>query len=453
MLKLIRGPLILSIVVAFVGRQWIATISTDSIILLCGTIMGILFLIWDVIESIKIHFRNKIRNIVETFVLDDFLKTLYDPDYGMIPGLIGSSLGASSMYGLRLDNEQKTRLIQASLWTGKEEAQSILLHAGGMKALLPESFQQWLDEGRENTMTTKRISTPPQPVATTTTTNKTNGDHLVDSILVQTAEEDTASTGSDSDSQDYSSVDASPRPSSPEESTTATPKRRGGRGRRKPQQQQKGRRASLSEENEDRPGEISIPFPSNNHGNHQMTTSTTTMVTMTSPPPGIAADPMLEMFRIVQDMILEKIRPIFASIPEDKLEILGSIATLGLGAQMIMGLLSRPQEQQPRSGRTMIGIVTALGLSGTALGAFGTILLKQTILGSIRDRSSLQLISSMILSRSFHRIKDFILTKDKRLSTTVAFLVLALVRRRKSTPSSSTVMSGRRSQDPSRPRR
>jgi hypothetical protein len=79
--------------------------------------------------------------------LDDVLRALHDPETGLIANVVGTFVGTSSMYALPMDTEQGTKLVQASLWTSKNQARFILLRPGGCKALVPDAMQRWLNKG------------------------------------------------------------------------------------------------------------------------------------------------------------------------------------------------------------------------------------------------------------------------------------------------------------------
>ena len=361
-----RGPLILVGVITSILWPWVVTLSPLAIIQILLTMIGALLWMADVWKWTKCNLRERIGTFLDDFVLDDFLRMMHDPETGVIPCLVGSFMGAHSMYGLKLDDEQKTRLLQASLWTGKEEARSILLDAGGTKALLPESIQEWLAGKGKTTSTTKVMGTVLQP----------------ETFLVETVvEEETDCNSSDSE-EDYQNPNgaASPRPVSPE----CTPRRR------------------MEQSPRTRPNEVSFQ-------RQQL-----------MPPPGIPTDPVMEMLKIMRDIAIDKLRPLFASIPETKVELMGTLAALGFCAQMVL---------RARSKRSLFGTMIGMGLSGTATGAFCTVIVRQAMLGSIRDLSSFKLVSSMILSRSLQRIKNLI-ANDKRMSAVVALIVLTLVGRK-----------------------
>jgi len=204
-----------------------------------------------------------------------------------------------------------------------------------------------------------------------------------ETFLVETVEEEeTESISSDSDDyQNPNGAAASPRPVSPE----CTPRRR------------------VEQRPRTRPTEVAF------QRQQQL-----------MPPPGIPTDPVMEMLKIMRDIAIDKLRPVFASIPETKMEIMGTVAALGFCAQMVL---------RARSKGSLFGTVIGMGLSGTAAGAFCTVLVRQAMLGSIRDLSSLKLVSSVILSRSMQRIKNLI-ANDKRMSAVLALLVLSLVGRK-----------------------
>ena len=232
--------------------------------------------------------------------------------------------------------------------------------------MLPESIQEWLAGKGKTTSTTKVMGTVLQP----------------ETFLVETVvEEETDCNSSDSE-EDYQNPNsaASPRPVSPE----CTPRR------------------PTEQSPRTRPNEVSFQ-------RQQL-----------MPPPGIPTDLVMEMLKIMRDIAIDKLRPLFASIPETKVELMGTVAALGFCAQVVL---------RARSKRSLFGTMIGMGLSGTATGAFCTVIVRQAMLGSIRDLSSFKLVSSMILSRSLQRIKNLI-ANDKRMSAVVALIVLTLVGRK-----------------------
>jgi hypothetical protein len=373
-LFLLRGPVLILGVVASVLWPYVSTWSFQCILQLVTASVGVLWLISDLLNVTKTNIRNTISKALDNFVLDDFLKTLHDPETGIIPCAIGSCLGASSMYGLRLDDQQKTKLVQASLWTTNEEARSILLDAGGTKALLPPSLQEWLDDGRSKKET---IETRPP------------------AVTVETVEE-TASDSSVSECQH--NFEESPKMTKFE-----------------------GRDNIMSRGNSPREiGKISRKGIINRPNEVSFEEEEESQLRI---PQGIPTDPIALMFSILRDMAIEKVRPLFASIPDTKVEIVGTVAAMGLCAQILL---------RWRSNRSALGSISALCLSGATLGAFSTVLLRHAMLGSIHDMDSLKMISAATVSRSFERIKR-VLSKHKQWRGAVALIILGLIGRKRVT--------------------
>lgn len=372
-ISLCRGPVLVLGVAASMLWPYVWTWSSQFILQLVIASVGLLWFISDLLRFTKRNIRDTISKLLDGFVLDNFLKTLYDPETGIVPCAIGGFVGASSMYGLRLDEAQKADLVQASLWTTNEEARSILLDAGGTKKLLPRSLQEWLDGGKPVTGNTETM----RPQAAT----------------VETVEE-AASDSSISECQ-HSFEESSPKVSDPE----ASGKMPKGFSRDVDKKSKEGTGR--------RPDEVS--FEEESSSSHQRV------------PRHIPTDPVAVMFSILRNMAIEKMRPLFASIPDSKVEIVGTVAAMGLCAQILLRWRSR---------RSTLGTVSALCLSGATLGAFSTVLLRHAVLGSIHDMESLKIISAATVSRSFERIKQ-VLSTNKRWRGAFALVILCLIGRKR----------------------
>ncbi len=344
----------------------VSTWSTQFILHLLLAAIGIIWFVSDIVSCAKTILRHHLSSFLEAFVLDDFLRALYDPETGLIPCMMGGFVGACSMYAFRLDDHERTKLIQASLLTTEEEAQSILLHPGGAKSLLPQSFQAWLHEGKGREETT---NLKPQ------------------TTVVETVEE----SASDSSVSEYqTSVD---------ETQTARIPQADYEGRadwdHSSRINQKTKRGTES----DRPKEVC--FEESRQGI----------------PSGIPMDPTTLLFRILRDRAMERVRPLFASIPESKLEMIGTTAAMGLCAHLLLRL---------RSSRSVFGSISALCLSGTTMAAFSSVLFRHAVLGSIHDMKSLTLVSRGMLSRSLDRIIHMFMS-NKRWRGTFALIILAMI--------------------------
>jgi hypothetical protein len=78
-------------------------------------------------------------------VLDDVLKSWFDPETGWFACWISFFIGNATMYSLPMTDEQRVRLVQSCLWTDEEQARSILTSPGGFQVMLPEKLQLWLN--------------------------------------------------------------------------------------------------------------------------------------------------------------------------------------------------------------------------------------------------------------------------------------------------------------------
>lgn len=366
---LLRGPL--ALVGVSVSALWphISTWSTQTIVQILISSIGIIWLITDLLKFTESRMRRAVAKLVDNFILDDFLRILYDPDTGIIPCTVGSFLGASSMYCLRMNEEQRTKLVQASLWTTNEEAHSILLDAGGTRALLPESVRDWIDRSRRQ----EQGLPDSKPQASSVET------------VEEASSESSSLSGCHNHSVVYKPTAMNERASSDDDIERLT--------------------AGTSKVCDDwnKPEELYFENSA------------------TKIPQRIPTDTSRVMFSIVMDMMTEKFRPMLASIPEAKLEIVGAMATMGLCAQFLLRLRSR---------QWIIGSISAMCLSGTAMGAFSMMLIRHACLGAVQDVDSLKEVSIAILLRSFGRIKHLV-TKDKRLKGAIAMIVLSLLGRLK----------------------
>ena len=112
-------------------------LSTESLVCLGLFTVGIVITLWDV--------RRHTSNFLENLVLDDMLHSIFDPETGWIACFISIFVGSASMYAFPMSSEQRVRLIQSCLSTSEEQARSILSSPGGLKVVLPEVLQNWLN--------------------------------------------------------------------------------------------------------------------------------------------------------------------------------------------------------------------------------------------------------------------------------------------------------------------
>lgn len=146
---MLRGPVLVSAVGLSFLIPFVLQLSTNTQIHLAVAALGVLCFCCDVWTYAESQIKSAFKIYLDAFVLDDFLRAIYDPEYGLVAMFVGGFMGASTMYGLHLSAEQKTRLIQASLCINYDQANSLLMEPGGCKTFLPPAIQSWLQEKQQ----------------------------------------------------------------------------------------------------------------------------------------------------------------------------------------------------------------------------------------------------------------------------------------------------------------
>jgi len=109
--------------------------------------LGLVWSCHDLSKVVESTVRSGVNFALDQLILDNLLRAIYHPTYGLWASCVGTYLGASSMYGLPMSDDERTELIQSSLYLRDEnQAHSVLLEPGGCKALLPEQVQNWLQQ-------------------------------------------------------------------------------------------------------------------------------------------------------------------------------------------------------------------------------------------------------------------------------------------------------------------
>ena len=104
------------------------------------------------------QFRALVRTQLDTMVLDDVLRSIFDPVEGTIAVITSTIVGNASMYSLPLTQQQRVKLVQSCLWTSDEQSNEILTRPGGIAQLLPRPVQKWLHP-EQNTVKPVKIHT------------------------------------------------------------------------------------------------------------------------------------------------------------------------------------------------------------------------------------------------------------------------------------------------------
>jgi hypothetical protein len=145
-----RGPFtLISVLVALIIPQ-LNNASTSTLVACGAFIVGCLLTIHDFLWIIRTHLRNSVQQTLDNTVLDNLLRSIFDPETGWIASFVGMVMGNALMYSLPMDASQRVQLVRSTLGVEECEAQVILQSPGGIKKMLPGSFQSWLGDSATN---------------------------------------------------------------------------------------------------------------------------------------------------------------------------------------------------------------------------------------------------------------------------------------------------------------
>jgi hypothetical protein len=148
-LSLMRGPLIIISVTVFLLLPYLSLLSTETFVCLLLFGLGVLISLHDFRVLLESHLRENLVRVVDSIVLDDILRSIFDPETGWITIFVSAFVGKASMYALPMTQEHRIRLIQSALWTSEEQTKTLLTSPGGIRELFPRWFRNWLDQEEE----------------------------------------------------------------------------------------------------------------------------------------------------------------------------------------------------------------------------------------------------------------------------------------------------------------
>jgi hypothetical protein len=150
-LVLLRGPSLVMAVLILSVLPYLRYLSILSIARALIMLVGFALFAHDVKLVLLDQLRSFAHRALDNFVLDDFLKAIFDPETGLIAACIGTCVGNSAMYSLPLTVEQRVELVQSALYlTDRQQAATVLRESGGCKTLLPDAAQAWLQQDTSN---------------------------------------------------------------------------------------------------------------------------------------------------------------------------------------------------------------------------------------------------------------------------------------------------------------
>jgi hypothetical protein len=142
---LLRGPLLVLVVFfPLIARYLLSLQTLLSVGLL---VLGLSLTCHDVTLLLERKARIFLRGSLDSVILDNSLKCIFDPQVGILSCVLSTVMGNTAMYALPLSRSQRLRLVQSCLSISDEElAKDIMLAPGGVRQLLPTSIQRWLDQ-------------------------------------------------------------------------------------------------------------------------------------------------------------------------------------------------------------------------------------------------------------------------------------------------------------------
>jgi hypothetical protein len=391
-MHLLRGPLLICVAATSIIAPYLLRWTPTFVLQLAILGLGFLCCCHDFISILERNARRELQRLFDKVVLDDVLRAVYDPETGLVACVVGSFIGVQTMYALRLDAEQRTKLVQSSLWVSNEEARSILHGPGGCKTLLPGAVQTWLsrDAAIENTTTTSA--------------------HV---------DEDDGQESDSSETECKSIPDEAKDPCTEEFKSTS-------RGFSCDTEQSASDNKLRSEQSERDPERRDAEVIPNQ-----------------DPPGGIGDDPVTVMFSIVSEIVYAKIKQqavtVSRSISPTQAENVAVTASLALAAQLLL---------RRRSSSNFLGSLCAFVLSGTAVTAFSGLFAREIALGNVHDKESAQIMLQAAAVRVLERLKA--MAREKlQFKRILAVAVLILVGRKGSRRSKHPLQHPMRNQNQS----
>lgn len=143
-----RGPILLAVAIGSLLLPYAFVLSTKTLVYIFVLGLGLFFTVRDASCLIERCVRQQLAQALNALVVDDVMRSIFDPEIGWFTGFVSTLLGNATIYTLPMTTEHRVRLIQSCLWTSEEQTRRFLTAPGGVKEVLPDSFRKWLD-GKE----------------------------------------------------------------------------------------------------------------------------------------------------------------------------------------------------------------------------------------------------------------------------------------------------------------
>jgi hypothetical protein len=146
-LVVLRGPSLMMAVLSLSILPYLQYLSILSVARGLILMVGFVLFLHDAKLVLLDQLRSLLRNALDNFVLDDFLRSIFDPETGLIATSMGMAIGNSFMYALPLTAEQRAQLVQSALYLkDHQQAATLLNESGGCRTLLPPAARDWLQQ-------------------------------------------------------------------------------------------------------------------------------------------------------------------------------------------------------------------------------------------------------------------------------------------------------------------
>lgn len=325
--------------------------------------IGLNWIFHDLLEISESIVRRGANFALDQLVLDDLLRAIYHPINGLWACCVGTYLGASSMYGLQMTDDDKTELLQSSLYLkDKSQAQAVLLKAGGCKALLPESVQNWLQQSSSSPTLEKTID-----ISVGLESDKSTSD----SDVTEVDEHDQIFRGSAVVDEDFEKIGELSDVSQPSNMVHSF-------------KDERMKRLSGSESQQEAKDPTGWEDVSQ-------------------------TDPVEVFFRILRKMAMDRIRSYAEALPRSQIENVGIVASMALGIRLSLRRAS--YDRAP------------LLCAGIAALSFGTIISREAILGNIYNKQSMHIVCKDIASSILDKLKKRKYSSKKTFFAMVTMLI------------------------------
>jgi hypothetical protein len=422
LVTVLRGPLLVGVAICSLLYPYLLEhkdyLSTNLLAHVGIVMVGVFCFCHDLYTVSERGLRCGINRLLDRTVVDDVLRAIYDPTTGLVACSVASFVGASSMYGLSMNTNQRIRLVQSSLnLNSEEDAHTLLMEPGGCRILLPGTVRGWLlknseeaschsqckeeEEERKPSGSSSRkgleSSCPQPPPGGTMAAVGSNRRSVMDhGSEISTSDCDVADI-LDHEDDDDSSLDSP--------TFEATSLRNATRGRSFGDDGDLGSDAEHEQEQQPHTTSQRYRQPPMTQQRQE------------------ADDPLTVYLRILKDLAMERIRPHVEAFPHQS--VLENVGTASIGALAVQLFLRRNSKSAP----SPLATLSAWTLSSIATLSFGAIVSRQTFLGTIHDGASLQRSCNEIAVRVWHRLKGKLRTRQSKAF--VAMLVLFMIGRRK----------------------